>query len=679
MTGTDARACLEYSHRGSGGAFCRCLVRVEWASAARNRINQIKKGRQFWHEESSFRQRFLLAIESQTSVIESTRRRNQSELLSLPEAVCRLYFHMPFLAHFVYRHALPAAAGALALALVLAGTLIAAPPTDPNCSPNVVPTGQSNPPGSESEPMAPIWCFTLNPQGPPTRVTGANDWVDTFQGVTPMGRFDDGDLDYRVFDAVQNGGQARTQHFTNNNHWMDDNAGGFLGGAMIRPNRSFRFEGGKLVVEVDVAAGISGYLDPGGGDVAWPEVDISTADSPDGHPVVDGLYAYGRFGGFDTFGCRLHAGQKFTCSYEAARAGANGRDTHPCFEFSPARLVEISGFEACGTTHFGGDPGFGAPGQYFRTCDSVSQVPDMMCRDRFRLELTQDGLTAYVNGVLYFQDTGWPARNQLTEAIASGSTPVYVYLSDWQATPSQPAYRFHWARLAINPHAGDGSLIGPSAAPSFCLGEPHNTCHMASGAPSTKTPLPPTSTPAAADTPRPTGTARPANTPASLGPETSTPVAAGSTLLAGSRSIQPNVDSNEDGMAEAFVYRAAQTGVASKLTVYIDPSSTASSVSLGLYASANGHPSTLLAQGTVKRPKAGAWNSAAIPRTRLTSGTTYWIAILTPEGAGSIRFRDRASGGGTETSAEANLTSLPRIWSPGTRWGNSPASAYASP
>ena len=431
----------------------------------------------------------------------------------------------------MWRSAIPCIVACLALALVGAGTLLAAPPTDPNCSPNVVPVGQANPPGSQLEPMAPIWCFTLNPQGPPTRVSGANDWVDTFEGVTQMGRFDDGDLDYRVFDNVQNGGTARTQHFTNNNHWMDDNAGGFLGGTMLRPNRSFHFENGKLVVEADVAAGISGYMESGGGDIAWPEIDISTADAPNGHPVTDGLYAYGRFGGSDTFGCRLHAAQKFTCSYEAARGGANGRDTFPCFEFSPARLVEISGFEDCGSTHSGGDAGFGAPGQFFRTCSSPAQTPDMMCRDRFRLELTQNGLLAYVNGTLYFQDTGWPTRNQLPAAIANGSTPVYVYLSDWEDTPNQPAYRFHWQRLAINPHAPDGSSLSPSAAPSFCLGQPHNTCET------TPSPASPPPAPAAPPSPAPASDA--ASTPPD---ETQTPADTEAPGVAPEPDVAPSTD-----------------------------------------------------------------------------------------------------------------------------------------
>jgi hypothetical protein len=579
----------------------------------------------------------------------------------------------------VWRLATPCIVGCLALALVGAGTLVAAPPTDPNCSPNVVPVGQANPPGSQSEPMAPIWCFTLNPQGPPTRVTGTNDWVDTFEGVTQMGRFNDGDLDYRVFDNVQNGGSARTQHFTNNNHWMDDNAGGFLGGTMLRPNRSFRFENGKLIVEADVAAGISGYMDSGGGDIAWPEIDISTADSPNAHPVTDGLYAYGRFGGFDTFGCRLHAAQKFTCSYEAARGGANGRDTFPCFEFSPARLVEISGFEGCGTSQSGGDPGFGAPGQFFRTCNSAAQVPDMMCRDRFRLELSQNGLVAYVNGGLYFQDTGWPTRNQLPATVANGSTPVYVYLSDWEDTPNQPAYRFHWQRLAINPHAPDGSMLPPSAAPSFCLGQPHNTCDETAPGTPTNTPAA-TNTPSATNTPTPTSTSVTASTPTNTPSPTSTPPsnAAQSPIIGDSR-IEPNLDSNSAGMAEAFVYSASSSGTVTQLSVYLDARSTASRVILGLYTNGNGHPGRLLAQGTTDHPTRGVWNSVAIPATNLSAGTKYWIAILAPSGAGTIRFRDRSTGGNNETSAQANLTTLPSTWSTGTVWFNSPASVFAGP
>ena len=57
-----------------------------------------------------------------------------------------------------------------------------------------------------------------------------------------MVRFEDGDLDYHVYNGIQTAGVARTtKHFLNNDHWMDDNSGGSLGGAMLRPNKSFKF------------------------------------------------------------------------------------------------------------------------------------------------------------------------------------------------------------------------------------------------------------------------------------------------------------------------------------------------------------------------------------------------------------------------------------------------------
>jgi len=381
------------------------------------------------------------------------------------------------------------AAGGSVSGLYEVASAIAAPTKNANCSPDVIPVGQSNPPGSESEPMAPIWCFDLAAPGAPTRVSGANDWVDTFTGVTPMGRFSDGDYDYRLFDSA--GSPSRTQHFTNNNHWMVDSTGAFAGGDMMRPNRSFRFENGKLVVEADAAAGISGY-----GGVTWMEMTISTAGAPTGD-VVDNLYAYGQFGGADTFGCRLQADGTPMCSYEAARKGAQP-NARPCFEAPPARLVEISWFEQCGPVHTGGLRS-GDNANFWRQCSTPAQVPDMQCRDRFRMELSQAGLKFYVNGHFYFEDSSWAARYQLPAEVVNGSVPVYIYFSDWQVRPDQPAYRFHWQRLAINPHNSDGSIAAPSAAPSFCLGQPNNTCAMA-GMPMPSNPNPPV-LPASTNTP----------------------------------------------------------------------------------------------------------------------------------------------------------------------------------
>jgi len=630
----------------------------------------------------------------------------------------------------VLRPAVPALAAALAVIVVLFPVVMSATPIDmasmsiesayaqavgtynptpiPTCSPNSVPVGQANPPGNQLEPLAPIWCFNLNPPNSPGFVSGANDWTDTFDEVAQYGRFADHDYGYRVFDNVQNGGTAHTQHFTNNGHWMDDNAGGFQGGTMLRPDRSFTMENVNgvptIVVEHDFAAGISGYADSSGGDVAWGEITITDGPTPN-NPITDGLYAYGRFGGFDAFGCRIHALRKFTCSYEAKRGGANGLDTGPCFEFSPDRLIELSGFEYCGNVHSGFDQ-FSSNAQYFRQCNSLAQEPDMNCRDRFRMELTHTSLKVYVNGALYGQDLNWPARNQIPATWGTASDPLYVYFSDWEVRPTAPAYRFHWDQMRVNPHNADGTFAAPSAAPNFCLGQPNNTCMAgmptATAVPPTlvpptpvpPTPVPPTPvppTPVPQNTP-PTSTSVPAtpipSTPTptrTAAPPAATPtntVVPPRTLLVGSNVVQPDVDSNSAGMAEAFQYTAAATGKLANLYVYVDRSSTAQQLVVGLYTNTNrrNHPSSLLTGGVINSVTPGAWNSVTVPSVQVSAGTRYWLAILGPAGGGTPAFRDQACcSGRSETSLQTKLSVLPTTWSSGTQFADSPASMYATP
>jgi len=390
----------------------------------------------------------------------------------------------------------------------------ASPTPNPGCTPNVVPIGQANPPGTQLEPLAPIWCFTpLAAPNAPTRISGANDWTDNFNNVAQSGRFNDGDYDYRQFKAIDGCVGFQTLHFTNNQHWMDDNTGANTCGVMMRPNRSFRFEGGKLVVEEDVAAGITGYGTSSSG-IVWPEIDITTAPQPTGQ-VVDSLYGYGQFGGNWAIGCRLHSGRNPICSVENAASNVtNTNNAAPCFRSAPARVIEMSDFEVCGSSHFGGDAG-GDNGNYWRVCNSAAQEPDMVCRDRFRMELTQSSLDLYVNGHLYFEDANWPASSQIDpNAIANGQW--YVYAVDWQGNTSvNDAFRFHWDNFAVNPHNADGTFTAPSAAPGFCYGQPNSTCM------SGMTPVPtsaPTSTAVAPTatstvTPTPTGTPTATSTP----------------------------------------------------------------------------------------------------------------------------------------------------------------------
>jgi hypothetical protein len=112
--------------------------------------------------------------------------------------------------------------------------------------------------------------------------------------------------------------------------------------------------------------------------------------------------------------------------------------------------------------------------------------------------------------------------------------------------------------------------------------------------------------------------------------------------------------------------------------VYVGAGNAATSIVVGLYTNnSSNNPGTLLGQATITNPTKGAWNSVAIPSVAITSGTKYWIAVLGPVGAGTLQFRDVASGGPTQNSSQSNLSTLPATWSPGLNWANSPMSAYA--
>lgn len=150
-------------------------------------------------------------------------------------------------------------------------------------------------------------------------------------------------------------------------------------------------------------------------------------------------------------------------------------------------------------------------------------------------------------------------------------------------------------------------------------------------------------------------------------------------VLLGTGALQVALDSNPDGLAEAFVYTAAASGSADTLRIWIEGTSTATRVVAGVYSSVGGRPGTLLSSGTLTSPVAGAWNAVTIPALTVTAGTSYWVALLAPKGAGTLQFRDLASGGGTAvTSRRTSLSALPGTWSTGQTYSNSPASVYLS-
>jgi hypothetical protein len=149
-------------------------------------------------------------------------------------------------------------------------------------------------------------------------------------------------------------------------------------------------------------------------------------------------------------------------------------------------------------------------------------------------------------------------------------------------------------------------------------------------------------------------------------------------FLFGDQTIESFVDFNNAGIAEAYKSTATTAGTLRSIKIYVDAGSTATKLVVGVYSDAAGHPGTLLAQGSVAPPLAGAWNDIALPTAAITSGSAYWIAILGPTGSGTIKFRDRCCGGGqpAETSFSASLATLPATWQTGTLYSDGPASAY---
>jgi outer membrane protein assembly factor BamB len=152
------------------------------------------------------------------------------------------------------------------------------------------------------------------------------------------------------------------------------------------------------------------------------------------------------------------------------------------------------------------------------------------------------------------------------------------------------------------------------------------------------------------------------------------------TVLVGDQTVEAHADSNGSGAAEAFSATATATGSANQLSVYLGTGTTATSVTIGLYSAAGGHPANLLTSGTITSPTPNAWNTVSTPAAAVTSGTSYWIALLGQNGP--VFFRDRCCGGGgtgpAETAAQTSLTSLPATWTTGKAYHDGPASAYFS-
>jgi hypothetical protein len=410
----------------------------------------------------------------------------------------------------------------LAAAFSLAVVVVSAqqnniPPPNPTCTPfgSQVPAGQRYP--TTIEPSLSIWCYSQPPAGPATRSSGVNDWVDDFDNDGPaIQQLNDRDYGYRRFDSTSSG-RITVGYFVNMNHWMPDIADASSysldGGSLLSPDRVFHFENGMLIVEADMAAGSDAMQ---GADTFY-EIDVSPARAPTG-VTVDPLYGYGLFGGVGALGCRferaLDGGHIVCAMYDNSTRDAGGTDVTGGPRGLPGRVWEAQGIGSTYTAPVveGGYPQWPIPGTQMRASDVWRQCDynelDVHCRDRFRIELTRDNLRVFVNGFLVYHIDGLYARNPHTGADnrvpLSWQDSVAAYFTSWINSGIHHPTRWHWDRLAVNPHAPGGGFADPSAAPSFCLGLANNTCPDAMQA------MPP---PVATATAAPVQVAAPTRTP----------------------------------------------------------------------------------------------------------------------------------------------------------------------
>jgi hypothetical protein len=154
----------------------------------------------------------------------------------------------------------------------------------------------------------------------------------------------------------------------------------------------------------------------------------------------------------------------------------------------------------------------------WRQC--ASNELDLHCRDRFRMEITKDSIHLFVNGFpammidgLFAQNPDTGADNRIPDSwFQQGVRPYYTsWINGGQHTPT----RWHWDRIAVNPHDASGNFAAPSAAPSFCLGLLNNTCPDPDipGGGGQQIPPPNTATPTRTPTVQPGSTATPTLTP----------------------------------------------------------------------------------------------------------------------------------------------------------------------
>jgi hypothetical protein len=149
----------------------------------------------------------------------------------------------------------------------------------------------------------------------------------------------------------------------------------------------------------------------------------------------------------------------------------------------------------------------------------------------------------------------------------------------------------------------------------------------------------------------------------------------GLATLLGDQTMQSERVSLTAGQAAAYEFTATQSGLASVVNLYLDAGTTANLIRVALYADQAGAPGTILAQSSVPGLTTG-WMSVRIPPVSMVQGQPYWVAVLSPLGAGSVSLRDAGSGGSSLLSRQTALAAFPSAWTGGIPVARSPLAVY---
>jgi PKD domain len=234
---------------------------------------------------------------------------------------------------------------------------------------------------------------------------------------------------------------------------------------------------------------------------------------------------------------------------------------------------------------------------------------------------------------------------------------------------------FHLRPKAPQPAGGAVATLGAGPSPAAAGTNPP----VLQLVPPSEEPIPPSKEVPPGKEPTKEPTKEPIKEPTKEPPgkKTTPPVETDGPLV-GSTTVQPHVDTDAAGSAEAFLYKASAAGTINSLDLYVPQASTAPSIVVGLYSSAAGHPATLLTTATIEEPTVNAWNSVEVPPVAVSADSEYWLAALAP--SGKLAVTDIESGGApTQESRSHSLEELPSSWgTTGASYENSPASFYAS-